>query len=189
MSRFQAAREYKDLLICRRSDGLAAHRNYKHAVLVDGGDVPKKRVRNAFQIAALVYRWNAGELEVLLVTSRETRRWILPKGWPMAGKTAAMTAAREADEEAGIIGHAAKKPLGRYSTIKRIGETALPSEVEVYALQFIKQKPKWKERGERICLWLPAMEAANTVAEPDLAAIIRAFAEETHRAEKAPRSA
>ncbi len=189
MSRFQAARKHQDLLICGRPDGLAAHRNYKHAALAETVDVPKKRARNAFQIGALVYRWNAGEFEVLIVTSRETRRWILPKGWPMAGKTAAATAAREADEEAGIIGHVVKKPLGRFATIKRIGETALPSEVEVYALQFIKQKQKWKERGERICLWLPAMEAANTVAEPDLAAIIRAFAEEAYRAEKAPRSA
>ena len=168
---------------------LAAHHNDKRTLLIGGDELPKKRVRSAFQIAALVYRWNADELEVLLVTSRATRRWILPKGWPMAGKTAPMTAAREADEEAGIIGHAMKKPLGRYSTIKRIGETALPSEVEVYALHFIKQKQKWKERGERICLWLPAEDAVKTVAEPELAAIIRTFAEELQRAEKAPRSA
>lgn len=169
---------------------MAAPRSYKHTVLAVRVGAPKKRVRSAFQIAALVYRWNAGnELEILLVTSRETRRWILPKGWPMTGKTGAATAAREADEEAGILGHAMKKPLGRYSSIKRIGETALPSEVEVYALHFVKQKQKWKERGERICLWLPAAEAAETVAEPDLAAIIKTFIDDIQSAEKAARSA
>lgn len=168
---------------------MAAHHNYKRTVLAARVAVPKKRVRSAFQIAALVYRWNANELEILLVTSRETRRWILPKGWPISGKTASATAAREADEEAGILGHAMKKPLGRYSSIKRIGETALPAEVEVYALHFVKQKQKWKERGERICLWLPAAVAAETVVEPELAAIIRAFADEIPHVEKASLSA
>lgn len=149
----------------------------------------KKRVRSAFQIAALVYRWNGDQLEVLLVTSRETRRWILPKGWPIPGKTAAATAEQEAYEEAGVFGHAMKKPIGRYAAIKRIGEASLPCEVEVYPVQFVKQKLKWKERGERICRWLPAAEAAEMVAEPELAAIIRNSADETRRAVKASRSA
>lgn len=152
-------------------------------------EVHKKRLRRAFQIAALVYRWSGDELEILLVTSRETQRWILPKGWPIPGKTAAATAAQEAAEEAGIIGHVIKKPLGRYSSTKRIGETALPAEVEVYALQFVKQKQKWKERGERSTRWLPAGAAAETVAEPELATVIRAFAEEMKQAAKASRSA
>ncbi len=162
---------------------------YKRAGSAGRAEAGKKRARSAFQIAALIHRWNADELEILLVTSRETHRWILPKGWPIAGRTASATAEQEALEEAGVFGRAMKKPIGRYSSIKRIGETALPAEVEVYALQFVKQKQKWKERGERICLWLPADEAAKTVAEPELAAIIRAFAEETRRSEKVPRSA
>ena len=141
-------------------------------------EAKKKRIRNPFQIAALVYRWQADELEVLLVTSRETRRWILPKGWPVSGKTAAATAEQEADEEAGIFGRAGKKPLGRYAAIKQIGEISLVCEVEVYPLHFAKQKQKWKERGERVCRWLAAEEAAATIAEPDLASIIRDFAEE-----------
>ncbi len=168
---------------------MAAHQDYKRALSKGGAEVAKKRVRNAFQIATLVYRWNVDELEILLITSRETRRWILPKGWPMAGKTAAATAAREAEEEAGILGHVMKRPLGRYASIKRIGEMALPSEVEVYALHFVKQKQKWKERGQRICRWLAAAEAAESVAEPELAAIIRDFAEDMRRAEKTAQSA
>jgi 8-oxo-dGTP pyrophosphatase MutT (NUDIX family) len=152
-------------------------------------EAPKKRVRAGFQIAALVYRWRADQLEVLLVTSRETRRWILPKGWPVPGKSAPATAEQEADEEAGIFGHAVKKPIGRYAAIKRIGETSLPCEVEVYPLHFVKQKLKWKERGERACHWLLAEEAAAKVAELELAAIIRSFADEMHRQIKVPRSA
>ncbi len=66
-----------------------------------------------------------------------------------------------------------KKPIGRYSATKRIGETVVPSEVEVYPLQFLKQKLKWKERGERATQWLSPEDAAKTVAEPELAEIIR----------------
>jgi 8-oxo-dGTP pyrophosphatase MutT (NUDIX family) len=165
------------------------HDLFKRGDLAGRSEARKKRVKSAFQIAALVYRWQNDQLEFLLVTSRETRRWILPKGWPIPGKTAAATAAQEADEEAGVFGHVVKKPIGRYPAFKRIGETALPCEVEVYPLQFVKQKQKWKERGERACRWLPADEAAATVAEPELAAIMRDFAEEMRRPAKMPRSA
>ncbi len=65
----------------------------------------------------------------------------------------------------------------------------LPCEVEVYPLQFVKQKQKWKERGERISHWLPAEEAAATVVEPELAAIIRSFADDMRRPAKVRRSA
>jgi 8-oxo-dGTP pyrophosphatase MutT (NUDIX family) len=140
---------------------------------------PRKRLpARVNQIAALVYRWNGDVLEVLLVTSRESRRWILPKGWPVAGKTPAASAAQEADEEAGILGHVMKKPIGRYSAVKRIGEAALPCDVEVYPLEFAKQKQKWKERGERACRWLPIDEAEEAIAEPELAALIHDFAHE-----------
>lgn len=150
---------------------------------------PRKKRARAFQVAALVHRWLGDELEILLVTSRETRRWILPKGWPVPGKTAPASAEQEADEEAGIIGHATKKPIGRYASIKRLGETELACEVEVYPLFFVKQKQKWKERGERECLWRTAEEAAATVAEPELAAIIRSFAEEIRQKAEIRRSA
>ncbi|MGO9133568.1 MAG: NUDIX hydrolase [Methylovirgula sp.] len=168
---------------------MATRNSLKYGILAGRIEPRKKRVKKAFQIAALIYRWNGGTLEILLVTSRETRRWILPKGWPEAGMTAPATAALEADEEAGIFGHVMKKPLGRYAAIKRIGETNLPCEVEVYPLQFVKQKQKWKERGERACRWMPAMEAAETVGEPELAAIIRDFAEEMRRPVEPSRSA
>ncbi len=149
----------------------------------------KKRPSRVFQIAALVYRWNSDALEVLLVTSRESRRWILPKGWPVAGKTPAASAAQEADEEAGILGHVMKKPIGCYSAVKRIGEASLPCDVEVYPLEFVKQKQKWKERGERACRWLPIEEAEKAIAEPALAALIHDFAQDMRSAAHIPQSA
>ncbi len=168
---------------------MKANRTYKLGSLADQTEPQKKRIRSAFQIAALVYRWNKHRLEILLVTSRETRRWIVPKGWPLPGKSAAETAMREADEEAGIFGHVGKKPIGRYAATKRIGESVVPSEVEVYPLQFLKQKMKWKERGERAAQWLSPEDAAKTVAEPELAKIIREFAEEMRHPAKVSRSA
>lgn len=167
---------------------MKAQRAYKRGKLADRKEPRKKRVRSAFQIAALVYRWNRDRLEILLVTSRAARRWILPKGWPIQGKTPAATAMQEADEEAGVIGHAGKKPVGRYTSIKKIGETAHTCEVEVYALEFLKQKLKWKERGERVSQWLPPDQAIAVLAEPELSAIIRSFAADMQPA-KARRSA
>lgn len=167
----------------------ASNHEQKRRRLLARIEPKKKRVKSAFQIAALVYRWNTDQLEILLVTSRETQRWILPKGWPIPGKTSAATAEQEANEEAGIFGHAAKKPLGRFSTIKRIGELSLPCEVEVYPLQFVKQKQRWKERGERICRWLPIDEAVEMISEPDLAALIRRFADDAQQPAKVSRSA
>lgn len=168
---------------------MKAQRTYKRGKLADRKEPRKKRVRNAFQIAALVYRWNRDRLEILLVTSRVARRWILPKGWPIDRKTPAATAMQEAEEEAGVIGHAAKKPIGRYTSIKKIGEAELTCEVEVYPLEFLKQKLKWKERGERVSRWLAPDQAVAALAEPELAAIIRGFAADMHQPDKVRRSA
>ena len=70
------------------------------------------------QVAALpVRRKGDGDIEVLLITSRKTNRWIIPKGWPMKGKKRHEAAAQEALEEAGISGHVHKKPLGSYVSV------------------------------------------------------------------------
>src|SRR5580700_8279053 len=71
------------------------------------------------QYAALPYRSTGSSgTEVMLLTSRQTKRWIIPKGWPMRGKTPHASAAREAFEEAGVIGQVAKRPIGSYSYVK-----------------------------------------------------------------------
>ena len=67
------------------------------------------------QVAALPVKGKPGKYRVLLVTSRETRRWIIPKGWPMKGRKDHEAAAQEALEEAGVTGHVHKHPMGAYT--------------------------------------------------------------------------
>ena len=128
------------------------------------------------QIAALPYR-RAGGLKVLLITSRETRRWVIPKGWPMKGKTPSAAAAREAREEAGVTGRIEKTPLGDYGYDKRLKTgQSLPCRVAVFALKVTSQKRSWREKDERTLQWFDWEEAADAVDEPELAELIRALA-------------
>lgn len=136
------------------------------------------------QVAALC--WRAGpNLEVLLITSLSTRRWIVPKGWPMEGLSLAQAAAREAAEEAGVIGQADETPLGHYHYMKEKKDgSALPCRVSVFALAVSGQRPHWAEEGARELAWLPLEEAAQRVSEPGLARILREFradAQPVHR--------
>lgn len=128
------------------------------------------------QVAALpVRKAEDGRLRVLLVTSRETKRWVIPKGWPMKGKTARKAAAQEALEEAGVLGSIARKPLGSYQYWKRRDEHFDLCEVEVYLLDVERQKPTWRERNQRRAEWFDAALAAKLVDEPGLAQLIAAL--------------
>jgi 8-oxo-dGTP pyrophosphatase MutT (NUDIX family) len=128
------------------------------------------------QYAALPWRDDGG-LEILLVTSRETRRWVIPKGWPMKGKQPHAAAAREALEEAGVTGRIAKRPIGAYSYIKRLKNGApLQCSVDVFPLKVVNQRTRWPEQGERTAHWFTPDEAATAVDEPELQALIDAFA-------------
>lgn len=125
------------------------------------------------QVAALPVRRRAdGSLEALLITSRETQRWVIAKGWPMKGRTDAEAAAKEAEEEAGVIGKIGNKPIGRYTYFKR-RETAFETvEVAVYLLVVKRELETWREKEVRTKRWLPADVAAQLVVEPGLAALI-----------------
>ena len=128
------------------------------------------------QVGALVWRSGAG-VEILLVTSRESRRWIIPKGWPMRGRAPHEAAAQEALEEAGVVGRIEPIPLGTYPYRKRLDDgSARRCLVTVYPLQAQEERSRWRERGQRKRRWFPAEEAARRVREPELAAIIRDFA-------------
>lgn len=128
------------------------------------------------QYAALPYR-DEGELEVLLVTSRETRRWIIPKGWPMASRHAWESAAREALEEAGVEGAVSHTPVGTYIYDKRLaGGVLVPCSVEVFALKVARQRKQWREKDQREVRWVPIAEAIEMVQEQGLKIILRAFA-------------
>jgi 8-oxo-dGTP pyrophosphatase MutT (NUDIX family) len=111
--------------------------------------------------------------KVLLVTSRDTKRWIIPKGWPMKGRKPSKAAAQEALEEAGVIGEAAKKPVGSYRYRKRREVDFDVCEVQVYELAVRKQLKKWQEKGQRERRWFTLEEAAASIEEADLAALLR----------------
>jgi 8-oxo-dGTP pyrophosphatase MutT (NUDIX family) len=125
------------------------------------------------QVAALPVRRNAkGQLEVLLVTTRQTRRWVIPKGWRSKRLSNHDAAAREAHEEAGVTGKLLKKPVGSYSYLKRDEDGFRPVTVTVYVLKVRGQQNRWKEVDERKRRWLSIAKAAELVQEPALATII-----------------
>lgn len=127
------------------------------------------------QFAALPFRRGEG-VEVMLITSRESRRWVIPKGWPMKGRSAFGTAAREALQEAGIRGHVSKTAIGSYLYIKRgLGGKSWPCTVHVFPLEVRVERDTWREKDERTRQWFSYIEAAEAVAEPDLKALILAF--------------
>jgi 8-oxo-dGTP pyrophosphatase MutT (NUDIX family) len=129
------------------------------------------------QFAALPWRRKvAGGIEVLVITSRETRRWVLPKGWPMKDRTPAQAAAQEAYEEAGVIGEAAPESLGDYGYGKRMrGGTVKDVRVAVFAIEVFVEHLAWPEKDQREKLWTSREEAADLVDEPELKDLIRAF--------------
>lgn len=128
------------------------------------------------QYAALPWR-RAPRFEILLITSRETRRWVIPKGWPMPGLNAAESAAQEAYEEAGIRGQMAAQALGHYTYSKRrSGGVKKRFRVDVFAMEVTEVLGEWPEAHERTRQWLSPEEALALVEEPELAALIRTFA-------------
>lgn len=128
------------------------------------------------QFAALCYRLNSGKPEILLITSRRTGRWIVPKGWPMDGMTPAASAAQEAWEEAGVIGRPIEQCLGLYSYQKVIDEkTGLPCLALVYPVKVKSLASAYPEKDERRRKWYSPNKAAARVMEPELARIIADF--------------
>lgn len=128
------------------------------------------------QVAALPVRSGPNGVEVMLITSRETRRWVVPKGWPMKGRKDHEAAAQEALEEAGLVGHIHKHPIGAYTYVKQTEGASEPCRVMVYRLDVGGERRTWRERGQRERQWFAAAEAANLVAEPRLATMIRSIA-------------
>ena len=119
---------------------------------------------------------NSGRLEVMLITSRGTGRWVLPKGWPMIGASGVESAVQEALEEAGVRG-AAGEALGRYPYDKELKDGSVRRlEVEVYPLAVNEELADWKESAERTRRWFAPDEAAGLVAEPELGELISAYA-------------
>ncbi|MEE2945063.1 MAG: NUDIX hydrolase [Pseudomonadota bacterium] len=139
--------------------------------------LPKAKKRSLrTQFASLVYRVKDGELQILLITSRGTGRWIIPKGWPMLGMRPAESAAQEAWEEAGVKGKVTDQCIGVYSYYKTDTKNGtLPCLVNVYPVKARRVKNNYPEAGQRRRKWFPQKKAAKLVKERELAKLIKSF--------------
>ena len=130
------------------------------------------------QYGAICWRMNRGNVQVLLITSRDTGRWVIPKGWPMANRTPSAAAKQEAWEEAGVEGKVDDTLLGRFSYEKIMpGQTSFLCAVDVFALRVSKLRANFPERRQRRRKWFDAVKAARWVAEPELRRLLQLLPE------------
>lgn len=139
------------------------------------------------QYAALPYTVQDGELLVVLVTSRQTGRWIIPKGWPEKTLKGHEVAAREAFEEAGLIGEVAKKPLSSFQYAKRLdGNQRKLCKVDVFPLGIHQVLDDWPEKSERRREWMTPGQAAMRVGEAGLIQLLLDLTDYGEEAEERP---
>ena len=130
----------------------------------------------ATQHAALCYRQSGAAAEVLLITSRDTGRWVLPKGWPKRNEDGGASALREAHEEAGVIGQLRPGCVGLYAYDKTMPSgPPVPCCVTVHAVEVAYLSYSFPEMGLRRRQWFSTADAARAVAEPELQSLIAAF--------------
>jgi 8-oxo-dGTP pyrophosphatase MutT (NUDIX family) len=128
------------------------------------------------QVGALpVRRGPDGNLLVLLVTTLQTRRWIIPKGWPWPGQEDCIAAAAEAREEAGVLGTARAASIGSYTYEKRKPSGPVPVRVAVYLLEVEQELETWPECERRRRAWFSLAAAAEAVGEAELRALLLEF--------------
>jgi 8-oxo-dGTP pyrophosphatase MutT (NUDIX family) len=121
----------------------------------------------------MCWRMHRDRVEILLITSRDTGRWVLPKGWPMAGRDGPGAAEQEAWEEAGVTGVVNPDILGLFSYDKTITpKTSLPCMVTVFGLRVTALARQFPERKERRRKWFAVEKAARKVTEPELRALL-----------------
>ncbi|POF27713.1 NUDIX hydrolase [Roseibium marinum] len=126
------------------------------------------------QIAALCFRPSDTEPEILLVSTRDTGRLILPKGWPEKDKPAHQTAVIEAYEEAGVVGKAHPRSMGSFRSFKGLSDgLKVRTKVLVFKIRFEKQLEDFPEIGQRRCIWLPLSEAVEAADEASLKRFLR----------------
>jgi 8-oxo-dGTP pyrophosphatase MutT (NUDIX family) len=128
------------------------------------------------QAGALCWREGEAGIEILLVTSRRSGKWGVPKGWSLRGRPLHRTAAREAWEEAGVIGQTNNRLLGLVDAPKSyrlIGEVAW--KLALYPLAVEQLADDWSERGLRERRWFSREEAAKLVRPRAIAPLLRSF--------------
>ncbi|MBB3385143.1 MULTISPECIES: NUDIX hydrolase [unclassified Rhizobium] len=137
------------------------------------------------QYAAICYRKapDCDEAEMLVVTSRESGRWVVPKGWPIKGKKPHEVAAIEAYEEAGVRGKVKKKPFGYFTYLKQLADgNRVPCIVGLHLLEVDQTFQDFPERGQRRVEWVSFVEAANRVREPELKGLLLAAERKVRKA-------
>jgi 8-oxo-dGTP pyrophosphatase MutT (NUDIX family) len=143
---------------------------------------PKKRRAGPavrVQYGALPYRFTSmAALEILVVTTRQSRRWIVPKGWPIKRLTPSKSAAREAFEEAGVRGKIGARAIGFFRYKKTAGENGADPdyEVKIFPLLVRRQSATWPEYGQRVVQWVDPEKAIALIRDPELKAIVEKFA-------------
>lgn len=152
----------------------------EHVLVIEDIELPKALKRDKdlrTQYGALCYRMMRGKVQVLLITSRTRRRWIIPKGWPMNDRSPAEAASLEAWEEAGVSGKVSGDVVG-YFTYTKYGDGGapdLPCVVCVFPLKVKSLAKEFPERHERRRKWFSPKQASKKVAEPDLRQLLRDF--------------
>ncbi|MCK0119135.1 NUDIX hydrolase [Loktanella sp. F6476L] len=129
------------------------------------------------QVAALCYRGDGADKEVLLISSRDTGRWIIPKGWPIRGKNGPQSAMQEAWEEAGVRkGTTDADAIGTYTYDKRQSTGwSIPVETMVYPVAVETIEDEFPEVSQRKRQWVSPDDAADLVQEPELQNILRSI--------------
>ena len=135
--------------------------------------MPKKL---RYQYACLPFKIDGGHPLVMMITSRETRRWIIPKGKPEKKRTAWQVAAQEAYEEAGLMGRVNTRAIGNFQSSKRLrsGEE-VPCTVLVFLFLVDKELDDWPEKSERERCWMSPGRAALLATEPQLVELLLKF--------------
>ena len=133
------------------------------------------------QSAVIPYRWRGGRLQVLLITRRSNGQWIVPKGSIEPDMTPYESAAKEAEEEAGVLGRVGTQPVGTFEYEKWGG----PCVVRVYDLEVVRELGDWLEKRDRTRKWVDADEAAELVKPERLGELIATLPRRLARAKSA----
>ena len=130
-------------------------------------------IKTVLQVAAVPFRVTTNGVEVLIITSRQRNRWIIPKGWPQEARTLAAAAEQEAWEEAGVLGVVSTNPIGRYRGAKRTDKGyEVATDVVVFPLLVEHEVDEWPEQSARRRSWHPFTEATDKLAERQLSRLL-----------------
>ena len=141
-----------------------------------GSDKSSFKEKVFHQIGALCYKITDKDVKFLLITSRRSKRWIIPKGWKVEKMSNRKSVALEAWEEAGVQGWVSKRSIGTYYYRKRAGKNDfLTCAVKVFGLEVKARKKKFPEQGQRKLKWFEATKAIEIVTEPELKNLIKKF--------------